>query len=1853
MAAVVTIAVTAALLVPGGPSTGATAATTASCNPPPAGAALAWGANTSDKLGDGTNIDRPAPGEVTGLDLGSEVTQVAAGSDHSLALTADGSVWAWGENAIGQLGNGTTREPWTSLFDGVTAAGSPTLASANATFTATDIGRLVTGVGIPFGARIVAVADQHTVTLSADATERAARTEIRVWAARPAVKVALPGPATAVAAGDSHSLAVVGGSVWAWGHNDHADLGVPSNAVSSSTPLQVMGADGMPLTGVSAVAAGSQHSVALKSDGTVWAWGTDSYGQLGDGQSSNVAEPVPVQVKGAVGQAPAGATAIAAGASHSLAVGSDGTVWGWGDNSFGQLGDGHKTRFEATPVEVVGLPAVGAVVSTNQVHSLAVDRSGNVWAWGSGDRLGGPFTVTDGVTTTGSMTVTSASAAFSAGDVGRFVSGGGFPDGTTLAQVDDPTTAVLSVPASRSGSRVSLTFAAINGSSPVPVQVRALAGVTAVAAGVSHSLARLADGSAWGWGDNSSGQLGMDPSVTSHPAPVPIPGADHITKVAAGANNSLAIRTSGTAFVIACAAVSPQQATIGTAFGQPLAVQVRNPAGGPMTGISVTFTAPATGAGGIFAGGVTSTVATSDADGVATASDFTANTTVGAYTVTATAAGYEAAAIYLTNNVGPPASVTALAGTTPQQTRVTTAFPQSLAVRVADRGGNPVQADVTFTVQAAAGGAGGAFNGGADSAAAHTDSTGLATAPFLVADATAGQFDVTATAAGVDAPAVFVLTNTANPIPASITVSAGDNQSAEVGKGFATRLETLVLDAKGLPALGAQVAFAFRPGAGGAGAAFAGGATSTTVISGYDGVAAADPLTAGAIPGAYMVQASVAGVVNAAVFHLTNTPQPPPVITGLAPSGGPAWGGSEVTITGTGFSGLSQVATVAFGGAGVHFQVTSDTTIVAVSPAGIVGRPVAVTVALADSTLSAPTNADRFWYFAGGWRPAGVLGRPRASPSASLLDSAPCHTTTPSPAWCGTVLVVGGEGQAGTPCAQEPPSPNRPASLLSTEVYDPTSAHASDTGHMHFGRVDHSATVLADGRVLVAGGCSNGAALAATEIYDPAQGTWTPAAALHEARFGHSATALTDGTVLVVGGQGSDKSALDSAEIFEPAAISPGRTVTDATVKPGIRTVTSPSAAFSSADIGRVVTGDGITDGTMVAAVVNATTITLSDADTVERLGAATITLGSLLGRWTETALPGRARSGHTATRLDGTACHPATGMAPAWCGRVLVAGGASSSWQGSASYEIYDPATGWRQPSDTMTAPRYGHSATLLPDGTVLVAGGCCSTTAPPGVLASAEIYDPAAGNGVGAWKATAPMADARQDHSATLSDDGTVMVVGGSTDIGGGMGAGLSSTEIYQHGASPPSWAARGDLIQPRRTHAVVALSGGQVLVVGGTGIRDQDYKLALASVEAFDFGATQPAPVLTGLDPVVAPAAGGTEVTITGAGFYSDAAAGTVVHFGDVSAQPTWLGDDKIVVKAPGHPPGTVNVTVTRPGAVDSAPTPAGRFTYTASSWAPTGPLDGCQPTDPSCTARTRHSATLLAGPACQPAAMAARAVPWCGKVLVAGGSSIHGATRTAELYDPGSGTWEPTGPMSHARMDHSATLLPDGRVLVAGGYILDSLSITHALRSAELYDPARGSWETVGDLHDARLDHSATLLGDGTVLVAGGAVDADAYRPVAGAEIYHPTAKAWTPTARLDGCAPDPACVARAGHSATLLPTGIVLVVGGLGIQVAATDNVTSGGVDPVHSAETYDPSTRSWSATDGLPSGEERAYHSATLLTDGRVLVAGGIGGIRAGRTAWLTRLRPSSTAAPGSTTPTPHPTLPSGSPQRP
>jgi alpha-tubulin suppressor-like RCC1 family protein len=285
----------------------------------PSATSTLWasGYNYWGQLGDGANVDKHRPTqESTGETNWSAIT---AGWFHTVALKSDGTLWAWGNNEFGQLGDGTTAaarllglEPLKRTIPVQESTG------------ATDWSAIASG-GFQTGDEAY-----HTVALKSD------------------------------------------GTLWGWGYNGNGQLG-DGTTWNKDIPTQ----ESTEATSWSAIAAGGWHTVALRSDGTLWAWGKNNYGQLGDGTVAEKHTPT---------QESTGATnwsAISAGFGRTVALKSDGTLWAWGKNDFGQLGDGTVAEKHTPTQESTGATNWSAI-SAGLSYTVALKSDGTLWAWGNG-----------------------------------------------------------------------------------------------------------------------------------------------------------------------------------------------------------------------------------------------------------------------------------------------------------------------------------------------------------------------------------------------------------------------------------------------------------------------------------------------------------------------------------------------------------------------------------------------------------------------------------------------------------------------------------------------------------------------------------------------------------------------------------------------------------------------------------------------------------------------------------------------------------------------------------------------------------------------------------------------------------------------------------------------------------------------------------------------------------------------------------------------------------------------------------------------------------------------------------------------------------------------------------------------------------------------------------------------------------------------------------------------------------------------------------------------------------------------------------------------------------------------------
>lgn len=718
------------------------------------------------------------------------------------------------------------------------------------------------------------------------------------------------------------------------------------------------------------------------------------------------------------------------------------------------------------------------------------------------------------------------------------------------------------------------------------------------------------------------------------------------------------------------------------------------------------------------------------------------------------------------------------------------------------------------------------------------------------------------------------------------------------------------------------------------------------------------------------------------------------------------------------------------------------------------------------------------------------------------------------------------------------------------------------TGALNTAREGHTATLLQNGKVLVVGGRNGSTIFNTAEVYDQVTGQWSPTNnALGTARHGHNAVLLRSGLVLVLGGQGAN-GFLNSAEIYDPS---------DNSWKSAQTSQMNQARYHATATLlnnGRVLVAGGMNGNGF-----------LRNAELYDPATRA----------WTRTD----ANNNTPGNLTDGRAEHTATLLTD---GRVLVAGGLNGTTT-LKSAELYEPNNNrWRRVGELVTARRL-HTATLLPDNTVLVAGGIGGGNA----LSSAETYNPA----TSAWTAAGSFT-ARRSHTATLLPNGRVLALGGK-DANGNA---LNSAEIYNYANRTWSNALLGapyppnqafTLSDPRSDHTATILPNAQVLIVGGVGNSNG----VLGSAELYEYAtptwgvtknaagattqmnATRAAHTATLLPNGKVLVAGGQ--SMTGTSFVALSSA----ELFDPSTG-TWTATGSLVTGRYNH-----TATLLPNGKVLIV---GGNTTGQALEMAELyDPATGFFSAHSTGVARYNHTTTLLQN----------------GYVLVVGGIGASGARVTSvQIYNPNegaNGTWSSTANLTPGRSSHTATLLPNGAVFVFGGLTANNT----ATNTGALFTPngASGSWTALNFVDSGnsaapnfRYGHTAALLSTGKVLMSGGrgGVNAANVSLVIGhSEFYNIATRTFERGRAITA--------SRINHTATVLPNGKVLLFGGRTIG-ASTANCPEPSSNPP--VQLFDPTVPLGSPTSVAQIAnpvQARNVHAATLIANGEVLISGGFG----------------------------------------
>ena len=561
------------------------------------GGVKCWGSNYHGQLGDSTQTERFTPVNVIGLESG--VTALAAGGNHTCALTTNGGVKCWGYNANGQLGDGTQETRLlpvdvSGLDSGVvaiTAAHSHTCALTNSggvkcwgwnfqgqlgDGTTTDRLTPVNVTDLASGIKIIAAGDGNTCAVTNQGGVKCwgwnavgqSGNSVQSFQSIPRDVDGLTSGVKAIAAGNSHACAVTeNGAVKCWGYNRQGQLG-DSTTVNRYPPVDVSGLN----SGFIAITAGNSHTCASTESGGIRCWGGNDQGQIGDGKLHD--RLIPDDVLGLED-----VSKISILSNHTCALTSSGGVKCWGENRFGQLGDG-TTIDRFAPAHASGLESGVIDIAVGYGHTCAVTNEGGVKCWGlggagqlgngtRGDQLtpvfvsgleSGIVAIAAGISHTCAVTNSGGVKCWGSNESGQLGNGTQINQ-LTPVDVVGLTSAVIDIKAGgshtcalTSGGAVKCWGSNFYGSlgdgsditNPVPVAVKGLESrVTALAAGNGMACALISDGGVKCWGINNRGQLG-DGTQIDRNVPVTVSGLERgISAIGAGANHACAVTTTG------------------------------------------------------------------------------------------------------------------------------------------------------------------------------------------------------------------------------------------------------------------------------------------------------------------------------------------------------------------------------------------------------------------------------------------------------------------------------------------------------------------------------------------------------------------------------------------------------------------------------------------------------------------------------------------------------------------------------------------------------------------------------------------------------------------------------------------------------------------------------------------------------------------------------------------------------------------------------------------------------------------------------------------------------------------------------------------------------------------------------------------------------------------------------------------------------------------------------------------------------------------------------------------------------------------------------------------------------------
>ncbi len=759
----------------------------------------------------------------------------------------------------------------------------------------------------------------------------------------------------------------------------------------------------------------------------------------------------------------------------------------------------------------------------------------------------------------------------------------------------------------------------------------------------------------------------------------------------------------------------------------------------------------------------------------------------------------------------------------------------------------------------------------------------------------------------------------------------------------------------------------------------------------------------------------------------------------------------------------------------------------------------------------------------------------------------------------GSILVVGGE------TTTNPPSTAR-AQLINPNG---TVTQASTSGLPAVS--SHTATILPNGLVLVTGGINNTGILQTTEIYNPTTNTWAAGPNLSTPRFGHTATLLNNGNVLICGGYpNTSGTAVNSCDLYNPGT-------NQITAGP----ITGTARAFHSATLlpsGDVFMAGGVSGGSYI--------------DTTETYSAQSNSFNAGPALSLETAF-------HTATAMGD--------------GRVLIVGGKNAVNnpltlsipginESTNTVQIYDPASGF-----SFGAPMYENrekfAADLDANGNVNVSGGLgtipTSNDPAPTLSVSGSIsFTPTP------LSTTTVLTGSFSNQTVTIANP-TPVLLNLSVKTAGIIVGGFVSFPNSQINFTSGTISVNAFNVTINGQGTCIYTAGNSPPWTCG------EVKIASLPPLSGTINCTQP-PCSS---PINLSSNGSPSSLSEAPGVSAPVSVITSsMVFADVESYNPQKNTWTLETAALAGPP--LVAFYINPSQAPYAPYNPSRFaensllspmdtneviggaTWGGTSYTTQGSVSGnadiimgIEPVTQTATGpslpspRAYHTATTLPD----------------GQILIAGGQDVSTDTlNTSLIFDPNALTFSTTSPLNVSRAKQTATLLPNGNVLVAGGFNFINSSTGTTLSSCEIYNSTGNAWTLTGAMNYARQYHTATILPNGNVLVVGGIGSGGSGDYLNTAEIYYSTSATWEPAASIPSSLTNNS-PGLAQHTATLLQDGTVLVAGGQ----------NSGG--PLSSVEIYNPATNSWGSAASMPA--TLWGHTATLLSNGNVLIAGGDNGL--------------------------------------